>query len=102
VKNKYDELRPHVEVLFHYHTDDLHSIVRSAHRRLGLPLPVTEGLSRISLDKALEFVGLPPEPKPHNALNGAKHEAEVIHRVEKGIHLFDEFARYPVPDYLRR
>lgn len=37
-----------------------------------------EGLSKLSLNGALKFYGLPPEPNPHNALTGAKAGAAVL------------------------
>ncbi len=33
------------------------------------------------MDGVLALVGLEPEPKPHNALNGARLEAEAIRRL---------------------
>jgi hypothetical protein len=33
------------------------------------------------MDSVLALVGLQPEPKPHNALNGAKLEAEAMRRI---------------------
>ncbi len=50
----------------------------------------------LDTDKIMEAVGMPPEPDPHNALNGAKYEAEAFYRLLYGKHLFDEFAKYPV------
>ena len=51
---------------FGYRTVDLHSIAYALTRR------------SMSLDQILEFCGLNPEPKPHNALTGAKLEAEAL------------------------
>lgn len=51
---------------FPYRTVDLHSIAFSIYR---------ESLSH---DKICEKLGLPKEPKPHNALEGAKSEAEAF------------------------
>lgn len=36
------------------------------------------GMSKISLNKALVYYGLPPEPNPHNALTGAKASAVIL------------------------
>ena len=46
------------------------------------------------------FCGLPLEPLPHNALNGAKWEAESLSRLIYGRGLFKSFARYELPKYL--
>lgn len=44
--------------------------------------------------------GLPNEPIPHNALTGAKMEAEAFSRFIYGKSFFKEFENYPVPHYL--
>lgn len=54
---------------FGYRSVDLHSI---AYDRLG---------ESLSLDGILKAVGLDPEPKPHNALTGARLEAEAFRRL---------------------
>jgi DNA polymerase-3 subunit epsilon len=51
---------------FGYRYVDLHSI---AYAKFGVSL---------SLDEILQTIGLEKEPKPHNALNGAKLEAEAL------------------------
>jgi DNA polymerase III epsilon subunit-like protein len=102
--NKYGQLRPYADTLFGYHADDAPTIVRSTYRQLahqGIAVPSEFG--RIgSLNKALEFVGIPREPDPHNALTGAKMAAEVICRCERGTPFFKEHAVYPLPAYLIR
>lgn len=59
-----------------------------------------EFTSALSLDKILEYAGLPPEPKPHRAINGAKREAEAFYRMRYGKPLFPEFKKFPLPEYL--
>lgn len=54
---------------FGYRSLDLHSV---AFTKLGKSL---------SLDGILQAVGLAPEPKPHNALTGAKLEVEAFKRL---------------------
>ena len=53
------------------------------------------------VDDTLQYVGLPAEPKPHNALMGAKLEAEAFSRIIYGKPMFKEFEKYPLPEYLR-
>ena len=48
------------------------------------------------------YVGLPPEPKPHHALTGAKVEAEALSRLLFGKILLKEFAHYEIPKYLKK
>lgn len=69
-------------------TVDLHTLGFSEYIRRGLPVPMNNGLSSLSLDSVLGLVGLAPEPKPHNALNGARLEAEAISRILLGRPLF--------------
>lgn len=52
--------------------------------------------NQYTLDHILRFVGLPPEPQPHNALTGAKVTAEAISRLVLGKGLLPEFEKYPV------
>jgi hypothetical protein len=59
-----------------------------------------KGLTRLSADTTLKYVGIPPEPKPHHALNGAKYEAEAFSRLIYGKNLLHEFAQFAVPEYL--
>lgn len=54
---------------FGYRSVDLHSV---AFAKLGKSL---------SLDGILQAVGLQPEPKPHNALNGARLERDAFKRL---------------------
>lgn len=71
-----------------YRSIDLHTLGYSEYIRRGMDIPSRDGLSSLSMDSVLALVGLAPEPKPHNALNGAKLEAEAIHRILFGKSLF--------------
>ncbi len=42
------------------------------------------GLARRSLQEVARFLGLPPEPKIHRAINGARLAAEILRRVADG------------------
>ncbi len=64
-----------------YRSVDLHTLGYSEFLRRGAEIPTKNGLSSLSMDSVLTLVGLEPEPKPHNALNGAKLEAEAIRRI---------------------
>ncbi len=70
---------------------DLHSISYSYHLKKGFHIPLKDKKSDLNLDKTLAFVGLPIEPKPHNALNGAKMEAEALSRIIYGKSLLPDF-----------
>ncbi len=43
-------------------------------------LPIHDGVAKMSANTVHRYVGLPPEPEPHNALTGAKMEAEAMSR----------------------
>ena len=64
--------------------------------------PLIYGSSSLSLNKTLEYVGLPKEPNPHNALTGAIHETEVMYRLVLGTSALEEFKSYPIPTHLAK
>jgi len=90
-----------IRMRLHRRSIDLHSIAYARMQELGKIVPMTDGWSVMDTDFIHPFCGLPKEPKPHNALNGAKWEAESLYRLMNGKNLLKEFARYPLPDYLR-
>lgn len=83
---------------------DLHSVSYAKHLELGKDkaLPLKDGVSELKADTTYAFVGIPKEPTPHHALNGAKWEAEAFSRLLFGVPLFSEFLAMPVPEYLHR
>ena len=85
----------------HRRSIDLHSIAYAKMQQLGKVVPMTDGWSVMDTDFIHPFCGLPKEPKPHNALNGAKWEAESIYRLIYGKSLIKDFVRHPVPEYLK-
>lgn len=85
----------------HKRSIDLHSIAYAKMQSLGKVVPMTDGWSVMDTDFIHPFCGIPKESKPHNALNGAKWEAESIYRLMNGKSLLKEFSRHPVPEYLK-
>lgn len=75
---------------------DLHSFSWMHMRERGVTPPNRGGRSGLSCDATLVYVGLPEEPEPHNALVGAKMEAEAFSRLMYGRGLLEEYASYPV------
>ena len=53
--------------------------------------------SDLSLDAILRYVGIPEEPRPHNALTGARCHAEVASRLLYSKPLLPDFEMYPIP-----
>ena len=82
---------------------DTHSVVFMKHLQLGKKILIEKWMYKINLDESLRFVWIRWwEPRPHNALTGAKCEAEVVSRVIYGKKLLPEFENIDMPDYLRQ
>lgn len=89
-------IRAGIEWRFSFRTLDLHAVVYAQFIKEGREVPLKHDQSGLSLDKILTAFGLPEEPKPHIALNGAKYEAEVFSRIIRGKNLLPEFEQYPI------
>jgi DNA polymerase III epsilon subunit-like protein len=77
---------------------DQHSIVYYHMIKRGLIPPVSHHHSGINSDFIMEYVGIPPEPKPHSlAINGATWEAEALSRLLYDKPLLAQFEKYPIP-----
>jgi len=81
---------------------DQHSLVFSHYLSRNIQPPLKNGLSTISGDKIMDYVGLPIEPKPHLAINGAKFELEALSRLIYGKAMLEEFTKFIIPSYLKR
>jgi DNA polymerase III epsilon subunit-like protein len=81
---------------------DQHSIAYAHYLKRHIKPPLKDGISNLNGDTIMNYVGLPPEPRPHRALNGAKYETESLSRLIFGKGVFDEFAKYAIPDYVRK
>ncbi len=55
-----------------------------------------DGKSLLDSDAVMTYVGIPTEPKPHIALNGALWEAEAISRLLYQKNLLSQFEQYPI------
>ncbi len=80
---------------------DLHSLCYSNYLKRKLIPPMKNGRTDLNTNKILQYVGLPEEPNPHNALTGAKMEAEAFSRLIYGRGLLKEFGKFQIPDYLK-
>ncbi|MSR70936.1 hypothetical protein EXS62_02760 [Candidatus Kaiserbacteria bacterium] len=78
---------------------DIHSLAWEHMVKRGLtpPLDPEKRHSKLNLDAALTYCGIPEEPKPHNALTGAKCSAEVISRLLYDKKLLPEFEQFDIP-----
>lgn len=84
---------------FAYRTIDTHSLAYMHHITRGFtpPFDAEHHRSALNLDAVLNYVGIPDEPAPHNALTGAKSHAEVISRLLYGKKLLPEFEAFEIP-----
>lgn len=78
---------------------DIHTLTWQHMIKRGVTPPVNpqKRHSALNLDAALLYCGIPEEPKPHNALTGAKCNAEVISRLLYGKPLLPEFEQFEIP-----
>ncbi len=81
---------------------DLHSIVYFHMIRRGLIPPIKNKRTNLNSDAIMEYVGIPTEPKPHKALNGAIWEAEAFSRLMHEKSLFPQFGEHPIPWLLNK
>ena len=81
---------------------DMHSEAYTRFLKSNMPPPTEFNRSALKSDKIFEYVGLYSEPKPHNAMIGAKMEAEAFSRLIYGKNLLEEFKQFAVPQYLVR
>jgi DNA polymerase III epsilon subunit-like protein len=89
--------RAHLDWSFAHRTIDTHTLCYMHMVRRGFEPPVTNNRSALNLDAVLNYVGIPKEPEPHNALTGALSHAEVISRLLYEKSLVPEFAEFPIP-----
>jgi DNA polymerase III epsilon subunit-like protein len=89
--------RYHMDWGFAHRTVDLHSLCYMHMVKKGIMLPVLNNRTDLNSDKIMKYVGIPAEPHPHNALNGAKFEAEAISRLLYDKKLLPEFEKYSIP-----
>ena len=80
---------------------DLHALAYTHYLKRGLTPPIKNKRTNVNLDNTLLYVGLPEEPKPHNALTGAKVCAEALSRILFAKKLLKDFTQYDIPDYLK-
>jgi len=80
-----------------HRTHDLHSICAMHMVKRGLSLPIENCRSALNSDAIMNYVGIPAEPKPHIAFNGAKWETEAFSRLLYDKTFFEEFKEYKIP-----
>lgn len=94
---------------------ELHTITQLKHLEIKGVYSLKEpGKSNMDLTRTLEFCGMKDKRKdvkgtdvvkkgePHNALEDAKLTAECFSRLMDGKNLFSEYAKYEIPEELRK
>lgn len=76
---------------------DQHSICWYHMKKRGLNPPLKNGKTDLNSDGIMKYVGIPAEPKPHIALNGALWEAEAFSRLIYDKSLLSQFKNSPIP-----
>lgn len=87
----------HTDWPFAYRTIDTHTLAYMHMVNHGIQPPVAHRRSALDLDAVLNYVGIPAEPTPHNALTGALSHAEVVARLLYGKKLLPEFTQFEIP-----
>lgn len=89
--------RAHINWPLAFRTIDVHTLCYQHILRRGLNIPIEHNRSALDLDAILNYVGIPDEPMPHNALTGALSHAEVISRLLYEKKLLKEFETFDIP-----
>jgi len=89
--------REHLDFQIAYKVVDTHTLGYMHMVKRGIVPPVENNRSALDLDTLLQYVGIPEEPQPHIALNGALSHAEVASRLLYDKKLLPEFEEYDIP-----
>lgn len=88
--------RYHLEWPFAFRTIDQHSVCFTHMIKRGVTPPVIHNHSDLNSDKIMQYVGIPAEIHPHNALNGAKIATEALSRLLYDKNILPEFKDFPI------
>jgi DNA polymerase III epsilon subunit-like protein len=88
--------RAHLNYILPARSIDLHTVCFTHMVKRGVKPPLHDKKSALNSDAVMEYVGIPSEPKPHIALNGAIWEAEAFSRLLFDKNLLPDFSKYPL------
>ena len=74
-----------------------HSIVVFHMLKRGITPPIKDRRSALDSDAIMAYVGIPAEPKPHIAINGAIWEYETLYRLIYEKPGLNDFKQFPIP-----
>ena len=89
--------RYHLDYPLAHRTIDVHTAAYVHMVKWGIEPPVEHKRSALNSTAIQNYVGIPEEPKPHNALNGAKVAAEALSRILYDKKLLPEFKQFDIP-----
>lgn len=84
---------------FAHRTLDTHTMAYMHHILHGKEVPLAKRHSALNIEAITEYVGIPEEPEPHNALTGALIHAEFASRLMYNKKLLPEFKQFDIPSY---
>lgn len=76
---------------------DMHAVCYAHMIQRGLVPPLKNKRTDLDSDKIMEYVGIPPEKRPHVAINGARIEAEALSRLLYNKNLYEEYRKFSIP-----
>lgn len=76
---------------------DMHSVTYFHMIKRGLKPPIRNKRTDLNSDTIMAYVGIPTEPKPHIALNGALWEAEAFSRLLYDKPFLPQFSQFKIP-----
>ena len=94
---KYFDLKDDFEDMVYNNPD--FSLLKSQIDSLFLPSNMRtapEKINHISLNRALKYFGIEDEPRPHNALGGAKYAMELYGLFYLKSHFLKDYDKYPI------
>jgi len=89
--------RAKIDWPFPHRSYDSHSMCYMHMVNRGVEPPVNKKRSALNLDGVMQYVGLLGEPKPHNALTGARSACECFSRLLNDEKMLDEFQQFEIP-----
>ncbi len=89
-----------VNISFGNRIVDMHTLAYASLAGRGMEVPLQMNRTAITSDFVFRYVGLHDEPRPHNALTGAKMEAEALSRLIYGRCLLEEYSGLKIPVHL--
>lgn len=81
---------------FGHRTIDMHSLAYADILGNNESVPIEDRKNKLNADVIFKYLGMPEEPRPHLASNGALWECEAFYRLILKKSVFKEFEAYPL------